>query len=208
MIPGPIIIRKCRECSKLIEEGTIISGNTLGAIFWTDGKREAPMLPDHPWLVECPHCHALLWIEEQEFLDEIEPGDDVPAQFEGSRPCNAPSFDGYLNLLDKGVTDLQKEKYLRWRAWWVGNDERRNAGVKPALSDRERQNLQAFAKILDETDPNDRLTKAEIMRELCRFDDAIVLLSGHFDRNFAEAVAIIRDMAQKKEPFVAEIRFD
>ena len=44
MLPGPTIIKKCLVCSKSIEHHTIGSGNTFGATFWTDGKREAPML--------------------------------------------------------------------------------------------------------------------------------------------------------------------
>ena len=52
MRPGPTIIKKCSVCSELIQQHTIRSGNTFyGAIFWTDGKREAPMFPDQPRLV-------------------------------------------------------------------------------------------------------------------------------------------------------------
>jgi len=51
MLPGPTIVRKCSTCGKLIAQPTLLSGNTFGARFWTDGKREAPMLPEQPWLV-------------------------------------------------------------------------------------------------------------------------------------------------------------
>jgi len=68
MLPGLTIIKKCSACSKLIKQETISSGNTFGATFWTDGKREAPMLPEQPWLVMCPHCHVPLWIDELEEL--------------------------------------------------------------------------------------------------------------------------------------------
>ncbi len=61
MLPGPTIIKRCSDCSQLIEQSTLDSGNTLGAKFWTDGKRYFPMLPDNPWLVECPHCQAFLF---------------------------------------------------------------------------------------------------------------------------------------------------
>ena len=64
MIPGPTTIKKCSECSGLIKENSILSGNTVGAKYWTDGKGYAPMLPDWFWLVKCPHCHNLLWINE------------------------------------------------------------------------------------------------------------------------------------------------
>ncbi len=57
MTPGPTIFRKYSACSKAIEQDTIGSGNTFGATFWIDGKREALMLPDQHWLVMCPHCH-------------------------------------------------------------------------------------------------------------------------------------------------------
>jgi hypothetical protein len=66
MMPGPTLIRRCSLCLKLFLQETISSGNTFGASWWTDGKMEAPMLPDEPWLVKCPHCGALLWIDEQE----------------------------------------------------------------------------------------------------------------------------------------------
>ena len=73
MLPGPTIVRSCTECHGLIAEYTLGSGNTFGATFWTDGKMDAPMLPDEPALVECPHCRAPLWIEDQEQIGEMQP---------------------------------------------------------------------------------------------------------------------------------------
>jgi uncharacterized Zn finger protein len=60
MIPGPTVIYECSSCGKHIEQQTIVSGNTFGARFWTDGKVDAPMLPDEPWLVKCQHCGILV----------------------------------------------------------------------------------------------------------------------------------------------------
>ena len=56
MMPGPILIKKCSACGGLIEEEILMSGNTCGAVYWTDGEHYAPMLPDTPELVKCPHC--------------------------------------------------------------------------------------------------------------------------------------------------------
>ena len=53
MIPGPNIIIKCPSCGKLHQRKSIISGNTCGAIFFSDGSRIAPMLPDFPYFVKC-----------------------------------------------------------------------------------------------------------------------------------------------------------
>jgi hypothetical protein len=72
MTPGPTIIRECSACGKHISQHTIGSGNTFGARFWTDGKRDAPMFPDQPWLVRCQHCGTLVWIDEQTQIGEID----------------------------------------------------------------------------------------------------------------------------------------
>ena len=72
MLPGPTIIKKCSACSGLIEKYTVTSGNTFGAIFWTDGKMEAPMLSDNPKLVKCPHCGSLIWIDALETVEEVD----------------------------------------------------------------------------------------------------------------------------------------
>ena len=81
MLPGPTIVKKCSSCSKLITQNTIASGNTLEATFWTDGKQEAPMFPDQPWLVMCPHCHSLLWIDELKGLGVIDPWGDQDSSY-------------------------------------------------------------------------------------------------------------------------------
>ena len=49
MLPGPDMYKHCSSCHQLIIEETLMSGNTFGAIYWSDGKREAPMLPKTPW---------------------------------------------------------------------------------------------------------------------------------------------------------------
>lgn len=65
MLPGPKIIRKCSKCKNLVQQETLMSGNTLGARYYTDGKMEAPMLPYLQYLIKCPHCNYLIWINKQ-----------------------------------------------------------------------------------------------------------------------------------------------
>ena len=72
MTPGPTLVKKCSECMQLVTQQTILSGNTIGSRFWTDGKRHFPMLPDFPQLVECPHCQAFVWIEELEQVGDMD----------------------------------------------------------------------------------------------------------------------------------------
>jgi len=207
MTHGPIIIRKCSVCSKSIEQHTIGSGNTFGATFWTDGKREAPMLPDQPWLVMCPHCQAPLWIDELEKIGEVEPWGDRHGKFKDSIAYETPSFDDYVALLEKGVGSPKKERYVRLRLWWAGNDARRTSTKEIPISSSEASNLTAFAEMCDEGDANDLVMKAELMRELGRFDDARALLARPVDRSISQAVEIIKSLVVKGDRYVREMSF-
>ena len=74
MTPGPTIIYQCYKCEGNFKYPTIGSGNTFGARFWSDGKKDAPMLPDQPWLIKCPNCDALIWRDELKQIGEAEAG--------------------------------------------------------------------------------------------------------------------------------------
>ena len=166
------------------------------------------MLPDQPWLVICPHCHAPLWIDELEELGKTEAWGDEKGEFNDARTYEKPSLDNYLALIENGVGDPQKERYVRLSAWWAGNDQRRtNAGEIP-MSPREAANLMALAHTLDESDANDLVMKAEAMRELGQFDGALALLAQSVDVNIAQAVEIIKGLSEKRDPYVRKMIFE
>jgi hypothetical protein len=165
------------------------------------------MRPDQPWLVTCPHCHAPLWIDELEELDKIDPWEERHGKFKDAITYESPSLNNYFTLLEKGVFTPEKERYVRLCAWWAGNDVRRtNTGEIP-ISSREASNLTAFAQMLDESDASSLVMKAEVMRELGRFDDARMLLARSVDSNISQAVAIIKNLVDKNDPYVREMHF-
>lgn len=207
MLPSLTIIKKCSNCSGLIEEDTIASGNTFGAIFWTDGKREAPMLADQPWLVTCPHCQALVWIDELEYAGEVEPFSDGEA-YKDAQSYNEPELQDYLTEFKNGNHEREKALYFHLRAWWAGNDKRRKANnIKHDISDEENL-IQALYKILDPSDDNDRIMMAEIKREQGLFEEAEAILKEPFANELSQAVSIIIELVQKQERFVAEMNFE
>ena len=81
MIPGSSNILKCSDCTGLIEEPTMASGNTFGARYWTDGWRDAPMMQEGPWLAKCPHCQTPLWLDALEKVGEREPWGGPDSEF-------------------------------------------------------------------------------------------------------------------------------
>jgi hypothetical protein len=65
-----------------------------------------------------------------------------------------------LEFLSGQALPKDKEIYLRMRAWRSANDAWRwNPNATPAFSKDQEQNLKALSKMLDETEPNQRILK-------------------------------------------------
>jgi hypothetical protein len=202
MTLGPARIMKAPGCEKLVKFATIMSGNTFGATFWTDGKREAPMLPDQPWLRKSPLENVMFWSDECEEVGK-EPvlgnkGDDLKFAVE-------PSEEDYFLALNEGIAKTeQQEFYLRMRLWWSGNDFIRKK-ERESLTMPHLHNLRVFLALLKDEDDNQRLIKAEVLRELSQFEEALALLQSNFPEGYARAVAKIQQLAQQGEARVAQL---
>ncbi len=197
-----LIVRECPQCRAHVVQEETLSGNTIGAKIYTDGKREAKMLPDHPALVKCPVCGGLFWVEE---AMEVDSGFEAA---EGKQKVLAPSEKEMLNFLAGQALPKEKEFYLRMRCWWAANDAwRRLSDPKPAFSPEQVKNLDALSALFDESLPGHRILKAEIARELGRFDECLLLLSYQFEEGYDWAVGFIKKLAEEKvrsvKPFEA-----
>jgi hypothetical protein len=195
-----LIVRECPQCRVHVVQEETLSGNTIGAKYYTDGKREAKMLPDHPALVKCPVCAGLFWVDE---AVEVDIGFDAA---KGKQQVMAPSGKEMLEFLSGPGLPRDKEIYLRMHAWWSANDAWRWApDSKPAFSKEQVMNLHALSDMLDEKEPNQRILKAEIARELGEFDKCLRLLSQEFDERYGYAVGFIRKLAEEKVRVVRSI---
>lgn len=223
MLPGPIIIKKCPDCSGLIKEDTTWSGNTFGAKIWTDGKKDTLMFIEQSWLAKCPHCDFLLWTDELQVVGEMErpklsdlewsdetnelilvkSKDEI--KYEGATPYETPSFREYLSKINEGVVNKEKESYLRICAWHKGNDKRRYDKEKEDMRDEEIENLMSLDKIFSCSDNDTRILRAEIKRELCLFDDALVILDEYFDNEYFFIVSRIKELAERNYRFVSKV---
>ena len=206
--PGPDIIRECPQCQISIRQQTTMSGNTIRAQYWTDGKMIALMLPDLPWLVKCPKCGTLFWLDEAKKIGAEGGlwGDDTtwPDAVSSSLPSEAD----FLSMLSAGPLPREKELYARTRAWWAANDAARtNEMATVSFSPAQEENLHALAGLQDEKNPDERITKAEIFRELGEFDECIELLEAPFENNRHTKVAtFIKTHAEQKSQQVREIK--
>ncbi|MFO7652410.1 MAG: hypothetical protein R6X25_01160 [Candidatus Krumholzibacteriia bacterium] len=208
MLPGPDAIRCCTVCGGEFRHRTLASGNTLGARFWTDGKMEAPMLPDQPELLRCPHCGALVWLEDATQVGEQwgSPFEDDEIADRNTPAATIPTSQEHRRHLAEVSGDPERERYVRLRIWWAENDARRAGGDQAPLAPAEAENLFALLPLLDEEDDSERLLKAEAMRELGLFPSAASLLRRPFEPDLEPAAACIGQLVEQRVTGVAEIR--
>ena len=62
--------------------------------------------------------------------------------------------------------------------------------------------------LLDEAEDDDRLTKAEVLRELGEFTEAETLLATEFEDALTQTVSTIRNLNQKGVSTVSEIKLE
>jgi hypothetical protein len=60
------------------------------------------------------------------------------------------------------------------------------------------KSLNVLSALLGESDQDQRILKAEIARELGRFDQCLQLLSYQFDKGYDRAINFIRKLAEEK----------
>jgi len=218
MIPGPDKVIECPKCQGLARVFTLLSGNTFGARRWTDGKMIAPMLPRPPAITKCGDCGHYFWISDANVIGELPLwGDEakrIPSNWKTAERVRELSESEYFEAIRIGVAESkEQELHLRIWAWWAGNDLLRSQGQSsvdqtqavPIRSPEATANLERLLELLDTSNTDQRLMKAEVLRELGKFDDAIRLLEFGFPSEYTSVVALIRDLAQKKDPVVREI---
>jgi hypothetical protein len=160
------------------------------------------MLPQQPLLVRCPHCSALVWVDEQELVGSQSPWEREDGAFREAKHYLTPTASDYEPMVSAWAHDRGKCRYLRMHAWWAANDARRRSALPAPFSDEEVRNLEGLIELLDESLNEDRLMKAEALRELSRFEEALRLLAEGVDPRGARAATFIRELATKGDIFV------
>lgn len=137
--------------------------------------------------------------------DGIVEGYSPDPEYEQTKFFIAPCAQDYWAALASGAADtIERERHLRMRFWRAGNDSRRRGRDALRLSLQERINLKALCQLCSEADDQQRLVKAEAMRELGNFGEALRLLDRPFPaREVAGVVATIRQRAERGDSAVA-----
>ncbi len=178
MLPGPNILHQCTNCGKQFYSESFGSGNTFDATFWSDGYVDAPMYPDYPPFVRCPHCKTGLWLDKLEELAELPLGiiPDVPK-------CFVPDVKSILKQLSKTDHSYNQEIWLLQRLIQITNHRRRK--IRRPLSRTGKFALEAFIQLVpDYYSDETYLDLIECHRELGDFEKAEEMCKNY---NFTES---------------------
>ena len=140
MLCGPTHLLKCVHCDLHIKMETLESGNSFGAIQWTDGRVDMPMLPRRfslPYWY-CPSCSTFQEVSKMNKVDEIEflPRLDVEADpgWKQASDIKEPKWSEYLDGIKQWKTRLEPypdwETTIRLLAWHHYNDRYRRKLIK------------------------------------------------------------------------------
>jgi len=170
MLPGPILIIACRKCGAKVRQMSLLSGNTFGAKYWSDGYREAPMLPEYPLITKCPGCKAIYWLDKGKRVGEMDPfSSDPKIPF-----AEKLSVDDLLSFLKLKKQNKDDETYLRRQLWWELNHSiRKKPGSEFPTTQRTQlmENLERLIPLLNPEDEDQAILKLEALRELGRFEE-------------------------------------
>jgi hypothetical protein len=198
MVIGSPKIVSCPSCKGSLLRSNILSANNFGAIYYSDGSISGRLWLDSLVIGKCSLCKNVIWLEELELIGEVK----YPAWgLEEAFRIDRENEDKYGSIDQLTISELKQavkfnirskndEILLRKIVWQKCN--RLEVMDKTEMQEYE-NNLWALYELLDTQDINNRILRAEILRNLGKFDECIFQLQKEHDE---EAQTIIRKIIE------------
>jgi len=182
MLPDSDLIIACPHCEAPARLFQVVSGNSFGAITWTDGWMDAPMLPRPPRIARCPACPKIYWVGLGQHLGYASPEKEDADERWNDAPYLAPLDEAacFEAIRDGLCLNADLEIELRVFTWWRGNDafrEPQNPAGHPSSAEAI-ANMERMIEMAAAGDEDLLLFRAEALRHLGRFDEARETLHG------------------------------
>lgn len=189
MIPGLNYIYACSKCGSFILRESIASGNTFHSIMYSDGKLVASMLPEFPILVKCKKCQSLLWLDKLTSISAYRGVLGRNPKWKNIERAKFIGIEDYYRALDESLAENEKDElYIRNRIWWLYNDRIRNNTENLMFTSEDdeirwKDNCHKLLVLLDESNINQKLMKAEVNRNLGNFKQCLIITKSIKDED-------------------------
>lgn len=169
MNPAYCKLALCPHCGTKKEIIRLMSGNTFGAVLWSDTKQIAPMLPKASPIQKCPSCKHYYLLNEVNF----EEGKNY--SFDEGRLTFEDSVAAFYELNND---ETNKLGLLTIIVTWAFNDIIRNNGTPTD------EQFGLFKKIISQnlSHPifqDNYLFRGELYREISEYDKCLCILSEY-----------------------------
>ena len=231
MLPGPDKVIVCPSCKGLETYLTLYSFTEIRPYTWTDGFRISMQRPRPPGIVKCGQCSYVYWLKDAEVIGEVPlwGGTTSSPGWHKAEHVVEPSETDYYAALASGLGRTpEEERSARVLGWWKSNEPlrgdivtqvykswnfspvRENAGRRVRheigtwnLDPPTRQaNMELLLALLDMSNAGDRLMKAEVLRQLGRFDEALAALRNVGSEEASWIVDQVRPLCEEEDQLV------
>lgn len=202
MLFGPSLIFKCPHCQVLYQQQTLASGNTFGAIFFSDGFFIAPMLPVKTRITSCVSCNNLFWLDRNNHVGSFDYSESVGTEWLDAPEITFPDIQVFIEALNKHMySDSEQEFYIRKNIWWMLNHRKPlNEADYSRWHPLYKSNVLELLNLLNPEIQEECFTMAELYRNIGEFSKALSLLERIHDKNMASVTSQYADMCRKKIP--------
>lgn len=186
MLPAPAQLYKCPHCGKIKPMLSLMSGNTFGGELWSDGRAIYPMLPKLSTIQKCCACgrYSLLnkWKDTGKTSTNSfgETGDLTYAEAKEAYCELSASTKNASDLRDISISFIHtyNDEFSRPRPRSAILEKRNCDTISGTFSSPEEDDINLVIdamttaiKTIGDSD-NDRLMKAELLRETGRWQEA------------------------------------
>lgn len=182
MLPGPNYIYRCPLCDTLYSKYSLMSGNTFGADFYSDGRFFARMLPEFPIITKCLGCTTIFWLDKTNEIGSYYWGEKINTEWEEAFNADFLTLNDYFLALEFHLPrTIEEEIYIRKRIWWEMNDRIRFKEELPAYENENQlwsDNIHKLISLLNSSDDNEKIIIAELHRNLGNFDTCKKILDS------------------------------
>ncbi|MBK7095352.1 MAG: hypothetical protein IPH57_10020 [Saprospiraceae bacterium] len=210
---------KCPKCNEDFKTSGALSGNTFGATLYSDAFNFYPMLPINHKLIKCPLCLSFIWLNylKPKSIERYTPSYTFSITFDGSPRRNYVkelSINDYFEALKTMYPG--DRLFIRKKIWWAFNDriryydgKRKNKSkiifVEPDDEKKYTDNCYALLELLNTEDINQKIMRAEINRNLGKFEECLKIIESIKDVNFERAKNKFRTECNKRNMWLFKL---
>lgn len=170
MLPGNDLILICPMCGAPKKVMSLLSGNTFGAVCWSDGYCYSPLLLRNTPVQRCKECGRYFWIREDE-----RPIYADTSECEPSLLSSGEWMEALRQFKEEESFTAEQERIIRLNLLWTLN----HVDSSEKDPDMFRNNNRELLRLLCPLQKEDILLCAELYRENGNFHGCVRLLGYH-----------------------------